>query len=82
MHLAGNPAPLPGPPDPSETAPDPHDEGDFEAPDTRSLLDEFMAKLSKSVDDEYRPLSALLDSLPDPSGYSGASAIPVPDARD
>ena len=50
---AGNPVPLPGHPDPPSTAPDPHDEWDFEVPDTRSLLDAFMAKLLQSVDDDY-----------------------------
>ena len=38
-HRAGNPVPLPGPPDPPGTAPDPHDERDFEVPNTCSLLD-------------------------------------------
>ena len=35
-------------------APDPHDEGDFEGPDTRSLLDEFMANMAQSVNDDYK----------------------------
>ena len=58
-HRAVNPAsaPLPGRPDPPDTVPDLRDERDFEVPDTRSLLDEFLSKMSKSVDDEYRTLS-------------------------
>ena len=31
-HRAGDFVPLPGPPDPPDMAPDPHDEGDFEGP--------------------------------------------------
>ena len=42
-HRAGDSVPLPGPPD---MAPDPHDDRDFEGPGTRSLLDEFMAKMA------------------------------------
>ena len=37
-HRAGDSVPLPGPPDPPDMAPDPHDDGDFEGPDTRSLV--------------------------------------------
>ena len=48
-HRAGDSVPLSGPPNPPDMAPDPHDEGDFEGPDTRSLLDEFMAKMTQSV---------------------------------
>ena len=44
-HRAGDSVLLPGPPDPPDMAPDPHDDGDFEGPDTRSLLHELMAKL-------------------------------------
>ena len=79
-HSAGNPVPLPVPPDPPGTAPDPHDEEDFEGPDTRSLMDGFMAKLSQSVDDDYKNLSALLKTLPYPSVHTGPIAIPVAEA--
>ena len=79
-----HPAQLSGPPVPPETTPDPHDEMDFDVPDTRFLLDEFMAKLSKSVDDEYRTatLSAIFETLRVLAGYPKASAIAVPDDRD
>ena len=53
---AGVSVPLPGPPDPPDMAPDPHDEGDVEGPDTRSLMDEFMAKMAQSVNDDYKNL--------------------------
>ena len=53
-HRAGDSVPLPGPPHPPDMAPDPHDDGDFEDPDTRSLLDEFMTKMSQSINDDYR----------------------------
>ena len=66
-HRAGDSVPLPGPPDPPDMAPDPHDDGDFEGPDTRSLLDEFMAKMSQSVNNDYKNLHALLETLPDPT---------------
>jgi len=67
--------PLPGPPDPPDMAPYPHDEGDFEGPDTCSLMDEFMAKMAQSVNDEYKNLHALLATLPDPSVDTGPVAI-------
>jgi hypothetical protein len=83
-HCVFNPAsaPLPGPPDPPDTVPDLCYERDFDVPDTRSLLDEFLSKMSKSVDDEYRTLSDLLATIPDPSGYARASALTVSDARE
>ena len=62
--------------------PDPHDEGDFEGPDTRSLLDEFMAMMAQSVNDDYKNLHALLATLPDPSVDTGPVAIPVAEARE
>ena len=74
-HQAGDSVPLPGPPDPPDMAPDPHDEGDFEGPDTCSLMDEFMAKMAQSVNDEYKNLHALLATLPDPSVDTGPVAI-------
>ena len=81
-HRAGDSVPLPGPPDPPDMAPDPHDDGDFEGPDTRSLLDEFMAKMAQSVNDDYKNLHALLATLPDPSVDTGPVAIPVAEARE
>ena len=48
-----------------------HDEGDFEGPDSRSLMDEFMAKMAQSVNDDYKNLHALLATLPDPSVDTG-----------
>ena len=53
------------PPHPPDMAPDPHDDWDFEGPDTCSLLDEFMAKMSQSVNNDYKNLHALLETLPD-----------------
>jgi hypothetical protein len=46
--------------------PDPHDEADFDIPDAQSVLETFMSKLSKQTEQEYRSLSVLLESLPDP----------------
>ena len=36
-HRAGDSVPLPGPPHPPDMAPDPHDDGDFEGPDTQDV---------------------------------------------
>ena len=41
-----------------------------------------MAKLSHSVDDDYKNLSALLKTLPDPSVHTGPIPIPVAEARE
>ena len=83
-HRVVNPAsaPLPGPPDPPDTVPDLCDERSFDVPETRSLLDEFLSKMSKSVDDEYRTLSDLLATIPNPSGYARVSALSVSEARE
>ena len=81
-HRAGDSVPLPGPPDPPDMAPDPHDDGDCEGTDTRSLLDEFMAMMTQSVNDDYKNLHALLATLPDPSVDTGPVAIPVAEARE
>ncbi len=82
LHRASNP--VPDPSDPLDTVPDLCDERDFEIPDhdTRSLLNKLLSKLSKSVDDEYRTLSDLLATNPDPSGFALASALTVTDARE
>ena len=46
----------------SDNVPDSHDKADFDIPDTQSVLETFMSKLSKQTDSEqeYRSLSALL----------------------
>ena len=72
----------PWPSRPPDMAPDPHNEGDFEGPDTCSLLDEFMATMAQSVNDDYKNLHALLATLPDPSVDTGPVAIPVAEARE
>jgi hypothetical protein len=41
-----------------------------------------MLNMSKLADDEYRSLSDLLDSLPDPSSYTTAKSITTAAARD
>jgi len=38
-------------------------------------MDEFMAKMAQSVNDEYKNLHALLATLPDPSVDTGPVAI-------
>jgi hypothetical protein len=80
LHRACNPAP--GLPDPPDTVPDLCYERDFEVPDTRSVLDEFLSKMSKSGDDEYRTLSDLLATIPNPRGYARAIALSVSEARE
>jgi hypothetical protein len=62
--------------------PDPHDEADFDVPNTQSVLETFMSKLSKQTDDEYRSLSVLLDSLPDPSSSNNVNAITAAAAKE
>jgi hypothetical protein len=58
-----------------DNRPDVHDEADFDIPDTQAVLDRFMSNMSKLADDEYQALSALLDSLPDPSSNTTAKTI-------
>ena len=41
-----------------------------------------MARLSQSVDDDYKTLLALLETLPDPSVHTGPIAVPVAEARE
>ncbi len=53
-----------------DNVPDVHDEADFDVPDTQAVLERFMSNMSKLTDDEYRSLSVLLNSLPDPSSFS------------
>ncbi len=49
-----------------DNAPDANDEADFDIPDTQAVSERFMWNMSSLADDEYRSLSDLLDSLPDP----------------
>ena len=51
----------------SYSTPDPVDDADFELPNGNTLVEAFMAGLAKEVDNDYRGLSNLLASLPDPS---------------
>ena len=53
----------------SDNVPDQHDEADFGIPDTQSVLETFISKLSKQTDNEYLSLSVPLHSLPDPSSF-------------
>ncbi len=62
--------------------PDVHDEADFDIPDTQAVLERFMSTMSKLADDEYRSLSVLLDSLPDPSSFSTAKSMTAAVARE
>jgi hypothetical protein len=52
-----------------DNEPDVCDEADFDIPNTQAELEKFMSNMSKLADDEYRSLSVLLDSLPDPSSF-------------
>ncbi len=65
-----------------DNAPDTNDEADFDIPDTQAVLERFMLNMSKLADDEYRTLSDLLDSLPDPSSYTSAKSITTAAARE
>ena len=47
--------------------PDPVDDQDFESPDQEALFQAFVTGLSKESDEDYRGLSQLLATLPDPS---------------
>ena len=64
--------------------PDVHDEADVHIPDThwQAVLERFMSNMSKLADDEYRSLSVLLDSLPDPSSFSTAKSMTAAAARE
>jgi hypothetical protein len=65
-----------------ENAPAASDEPDFDIPDTQAVLEKFMLNMSKLADDEYRSLSDLLDSLPDPSSYTTAKSTTTAAARE
>jgi hypothetical protein len=58
-----------------DNAPDANDEADFDIPYTQAVLERFMSNMSKLANDEYRSLSDLLYSLPDPSSNTTAKSI-------
>ena len=66
----------------SDNVPDPHDEADFDIPDTQSVLETFMSKLSKQTEQQYRSLSALLESLPDPSSSNNVNTTTAAAAKE
>ena len=62
--------------------PDPDDTADFDLPDQQALIDAFTAGLCKESQHDFRSLSTLLATLPDPSTNHGpVEAIPVTEAR-
>jgi hypothetical protein len=65
-----------------DNVPDVHDEADFDIPNTQAVLERFMSNMSKLANDEYMPLSDLLDSLPDPSIYTTNKSITAAAARE
>ena len=70
---------------PDDHLPDPDDTADFELPDQQTLIDAFTAGLSKESQHDFRSLSALLATLPDPSpssSHAPVEAIPVAEARE
>ena len=66
----------------ADNVPDQHNEADFDIPNTQSVLETFMSKLSKQTDNEYRSLSVLLDSLPDPYSSNTAKSMTAAAARE
>ena len=62
--------------------PDVHDEADFDIPDTQAVFERLKSNMSKQADDEYRSLSALLDSRPDPSSFTTAKSMTAAAARE
>ena len=68
---------------PDNERPDPNDLQDFELPDQQTLIDAFLRGLCKESECEFRGLSHLLASLPDPSlGQGQVEAVPVTVARE
>jgi hypothetical protein len=68
---------------PDDHLPDPDDNADFELPDQQALIDAFTAGLCKESQHDFRSLSTLLATLPDPSlSHSHVEAIPVTKARE
>ena len=66
----------------SYSAPDPVDDADFELSNGNTLVEAFMAGLAKAVDNDFRGLSNLLASLPDPSAsHSQPEALSYSEAR-
>mmetsp|Transcript_55566 Transcript_55566/g.116267 ORF Transcript_55566/g.116267 Transcript_55566/m.116267 type:complete len:101 (-) Transcript_55566:31-333(-) len=47
--------------------PDPNDYEDMDVPDQEALMDAFMAGLAKESDSDFRSLSQLLATLPQPT---------------
>jgi hypothetical protein len=63
---------------PDDVLPDQDDLADFELPYQQSLIDVFLDVMCKESDHEFRSLSHLLASLPDPSLSQGQiEAVPV-----
>ena len=68
---------------PDDVLPDPDDLADFELPDQQVLTDAFLDRLCQESDHEFRGLSHLLASLPDPSLSQGkVEAVPGTVARE
>ena len=68
---------------PDDVLPDPDDLADFDLQDQQVLIDVFLDRLCKESDHEFRGLSHLLASLPDPSLSQGqVEAVPVTVARE
>ena len=66
-----------------DTRQDPNDDEDFELPDQQALFDAFMDGLSKESDTDFRGLSSLLATLPDPSlSHAEVEAMSITDARE
>ena len=65
-----------------DNVPDVHDEADFDILDTQAVLERFMTHMSKLADVEYKALSDLLDSLPDPSSFTTAKSMTAAAARE
>ncbi len=68
---------LPITPVDSDSAADPCDEADFELPDGKTMIEQFMASLAQEVDNEYRGLAHLLSTLPVPIGGAQPEALLV-----
>jgi hypothetical protein len=60
--------------------PDPHDDEDFELPDQQTIIDAFMNGRCKESQHDFRRLSTLLASLPDPS-LSHGQVMTMPDTE-
>ncbi len=68
---------------PDDVLPDPDELADFELLDQQALIDAFLDGLCKESDREFRYLSHLLASLPDPSLRQWqVETVPVTEARE